>query len=123
MEEYRCKKCNEIRNKTMFYKAIVKNKPYYQVSKCKVCLGVKIKSIETLTLKSNTRLSKECLEFLNTLKITKRYYCDLIDLYKLTHYFIQVFGDINLDSYSIEEQLVFMLRELLKEKRREEEYI
>jgi hypothetical protein len=118
-----CRNCNEDRDKVYFVNVTMNNKIYYKTKKCKVCSGVKIKTPNTITPKIYKGLSKECLEFLNALKITKRYYCDLIDSYKLTHYFIQVFGDVNLDKYTIEEQLVIMLNELLKEKRKGEEYI
>ena len=111
-----CKTCNVERDKNYFISSLINNKRYYNKKKCKVCKGIKIKTSNEIKIKSNDIISKECLEFLEELKINKRYYCDLVDSYKIAHYFTEVFGETKLDVLDVEEQLEIMVKELLKEK-------
>jgi len=124
-----CKECNIDREEQYFSKTKNKGKtkdvmPYhFWLKKCKVCQGVKVirgdyNKVDGSTrverkLKSNVRLSKDAELFLNHLKM-KKGYANMVDAYKLAHYFIEVFGYIDIDDMEIKDQLILMYDKLLK---------
>lgn len=124
-----CFTCKEFRELQFFSKTKNKSKSrikipyYYWLKKCKICLGVKTiigpyNKVDNATRverksKKNISLSPECLKFLNRLKMT-RYHVDMLDSFKLAHYFIETFGYIDLDNLEIEDQLLLMLKKLLE---------
>ena len=113
----RCKTCNVERELNFFQTCHVNGKKYYARKKCKVCLGI----IPRQKKNDKIGLSKECLEFLDRLR-NIQCYVDMLDSFKLAHYFIETFGYIELDFNDIEEELNYMLRKLLEEKKRNEIY-
>lgn len=119
-DRLQCKNCNEFRELKYFKCSQVVNKRYYTTKKCKICLGVKInenKYIETHeTMKT---LQKECLVFLERMKLMKGY-VDMLDAYKLAHYYTDFFGYRDVFYEDIEEELTFMLVSLLRQKKKQE---
>lgn len=129
----KCKECNEEREEQYFVKTKNKGKTadvkpfHFWLKKCKICQGTKtlrgdykINDDNTrveLKIKKQTRLSKDCLIFLNKLK-TSRGYIDMLGAYKLAHYFTQTFGYIDLTHMEIEDELNLMLSNLLKVKKK-----
>lgn len=124
-----CKECNVDRDEQYFSKTKNRGKtkdvlPYhFWLKKCKVCQGVKVlkgsyNKLDGNTrverkLKSNVRLSKDAETFLNHLKM-KKGYANMVDAYKLAHYFIEAFGYIDIDDMEIKDQLILMYDKLLK---------
>lgn len=125
----KCKECNELREEQYFSKTKNKNKskskdkiPYYfWLKKCKVCQGIKVlrgdyidnKTKVERKIQNGITLSKDTEVFLNTLKI-RNGYVDMIDSFKLAHYFIETFGYIDLDDMEIKDQLILMYDKLLQ---------
>jgi len=118
-----CRECGVERDELYF--VLTKGKWYF-TKRCKVCLGYKNigskgKYIKrdpdtkvALKLEKQPQLSKECLVFLNSLKMS-RGYIDMLGAYKLAHYFTEVFGYIDLTYMEdIEEELIYMLNKLLE---------
>lgn len=124
-----CKECNVDREEQYFSKTKNKGKtkdvmPYhFWLKRCKICQGVKVlrgdytkvdgNTIVERKLKSNVRLSKDTNIFLNYIKM-KRGYVNMVDAYKLAHYFIETFGYIDIDDMEIKDQLILMYDKLLK---------
>jgi len=124
-----CKECNEDRDERYFSKTKNKGKnkdvmPYhFWLKKCKICQGVKVLKGSYNKVDGNTRvdrklnkkivLSKDTNIFLNYIKM-KRGYVNMVDAYKLAHYFIEAFGYIDIDDMEIKDQLILMYDKLLK---------
>jgi hypothetical protein len=121
-----CRECNTERDEIYFRKTRGK---YFFTKRCKFCLGIKnVNSrgkykksdpgtLVELKLKKRHNLSLECLKFLNDVKMSKGY-IDMVGAYKLAHYFTEVFGYIEFEEKTIEEELVFMLETLLDVKKK-----
>jgi hypothetical protein len=122
-----CKTCNIEREEKYFsytkskYNGITKY--YFWSKKCKICQGVKnvygrynkLTKSDRLQnkIEDGISLSKEAEVFLNSLKI-RNGYVDMVDSFKLAHYFIETFGYIDLDDMEVEDQLILMYEKLLK---------
>jgi len=111
-----CKTCGIEREKKYFIKIFNNDKIYTTTKKCKVCRGIKINERNELLYKSNDILSNDCLDFLEHIKII-RGWVDMYDSFRMAHYFIETFGYIEMDFDSVEDELFYMLRELLKVKK------
>lgn len=125
----KCKECNIEREAQYFSKTRNKSKTkdvmpfHYWLKKCKICQGVKVLKgdykqtnsnirIEK-KMKSNATLSRDTQTFLKHLKI-KKGYVNMLDAFKLAHYFIETFGYIDLDDMEVKDQLILMYEKLLK---------
>lgn len=125
----RCKECGIEREEQYFSKTKNKGKtketiPYhYWLKRCKICQGVKVLRgdykqtnsnirIEK-KMKNNATLSKDTQTFLKHLKM-KKGYVNMLDAFKLAHYFIETFGYIDLDDMEVKDQLILMYEKLLK---------
>lgn len=117
-----CRECGVERDELYF--VLTKGKWYF-TKRCKVCLGYKNigskgKYIKrdpdtkvALKLEKQPQLSKDVKVFLNHLKM-RNGYVNMIDAFKLAHYFIETFGYIDIDDMEIKDQLIFMYDKLLK---------
>jgi len=118
-----CRTCNEFRELRYFRRSQVDNKCYYTTKKCKVCLGITINENkyenDQYIKPVQSKLSDECLLFLERMKLV-RGYIDMIDCYKLAHHYTDFFGYRDVFYESMEDELTFMLVELLKQKKKEE---
>lgn len=128
-----CKECGEIREEKYFSKTKNKGKtadvmPYhFWLKRCKICQGVKVLKGEynkldnddrvKLKIRKEHKLSKDCLIFLESLKMS-RGYIDMLGAYKLAHYFTETFGYIDLTHMEIEDELNLMLNNLLQVKKK-----
>lgn len=124
-----CKECNVDREEQYFSKTKNKGKtkdvmPYhFWLKKCKICQGVKVFRGDYKPTNSNIRiekkmkknatLSKDTQTFLKHLKM-KKGYVNMLDAFKLAHYFIETFGYIDLDDMEVKDQLILMYEKLLK---------
>ncbi len=129
----KCKECGVEREEIYFSKTKNKGKTketmpfHFWLKRCKVCQGFKTikgeyKIVDNKTkverkLEKKLTLSKDCLTFLNSLKMS-RGYIDMLGAYKLAHYFTQTFGYIDLTHMEIEDELNLMLSNLLKVKKK-----
>jgi hypothetical protein len=129
----KCKECGVEREEKYFQRTKNRCKTadavpfHFWLKKCKICMGYKTLRGNYKTNDNNTRvelklekkltLSKDCLTFLNSLKMS-RGYIDMIGAYKLAHYFTQTFGYIDLTEMEIEDELNLMLNNLLKVKKK-----
>lgn len=125
----RCKECGIEREEQYFSKTKNRGKTadvmpfHYWLKKCKVCQGVKVlkgdykKTNSNIRIekkmKKNTILSKDTQTFLKHLKM-KKGYVNMLDAFKLAHYFIETFGYIDLDDMEVKDQLILMYEKLLK---------
>lgn len=125
----RCKECGIEREEQYFSKTKNRGKtkdviPYhYWLKRCKICQGVKVLRGDYKQTNSNIRiekkmkknatLSKDTQTFLKHLKM-KKGYVNMLDAFKLAHYFIETFGYIDLDDMEIKDQLILMYDKLLK---------
>ena len=64
-------------------------------------------------MKKNATLSKDTEVFLKYIKM-KKGYVNMLDAFKLAHYFIETFGYIDLDDMEVKDQLILMYEKLLK---------
>lgn len=125
----RCKECGIEREEQYFSKTKNRGKTadvmpfHYWLKKCKICQGVKVLRgdykqtnsnirIEK-KMKNNATLSKDTQTFLKHLKM-KKGYVNMLDAFKLAHYFIETFGYIDLDDMEVKDQLILMYEKLLK---------
>ena len=129
MEKLKCLTCNEEKGLEYFTKTKNKGnnkeiKPYhYWVKKCKKCLGYKtLKGEYNKTTKPNqierkiekgVSISNDTKVFLKRLKM-KKGYVDMLDAYKLAHFFTETFGYIDIDYLEVEDQLILMYEKLIK---------
>lgn len=113
-----CECCNIQRPVSMFRKVTRKDtcRIYYNKIKCKECMGYKKLPLVTTT---GIKLSKNCLDFLQHLKHS-RGIIDLVDSFKLAHFFTETFGYKEETFKSMEEELHYMWQNLLKIKQENE---
>ena len=117
-----CKKCKEFREEKYFKKTKKRyagvEKVYYWTTTCKICLGIVQlrKPYKKRDVKEVNKLSKECLDFLKEMN-RKRFYFDLLDTFRLAHYFTETFGYKDLTSMNMQDEMEYMLVRLLKIKK------
>lgn len=102
--ELRCNTCDVYREEKYFRTSIVSDKLYYATKKCKVCLGINVRETKYI-------ISNEGLLFLDRLDMM-RGYVDMVDAYKLAHFFTETFGYIEHNVDTIEEDLIIMYNKL-----------
>ena len=124
-----CKECGIDREEQYFSKTRNRGKTkdvlpfHFWLKKCKLCQGMKSIKGSYNKVDNNTRierkiqngitLSNDTEVFLNGLKMRKGY-VNMVDAFKLAHYFIETFGYIDIDDMEIEDQLILMYDKLLK---------
>ncbi len=119
MRIFTCKTCLTDRESIYFNRTKSNNKYYYATKKCRLCKSksgrVNLRSLETLKLSEDKKISPEIVSYLNTIKRRKGLISD-IDFYLIAHYHIQIF-DYHETAYDnpIDEILVMykQLNELL----------
>lgn len=118
-----CRTCN-LEREDIYFKRVKKRyagqeKYYYWTKACKVCLGIGElrKPYKKRDVKQITKLSKDCLDFLNDM-YRKRFYFDLVDTFRLAHYFTETYGYKDLTSMNIQDEMEYMLVRLLKIKKK-----
>jgi hypothetical protein len=131
MEVRKCKGCSEEKPLDDFYRTKIKGKEYIRWN-CTTChnAGIKTKYVSKKKEKPKKvkrvdvikiRREKERLErlsfenevrlFINEMDARKRGYFDVVDIYRLIHYYTELKGVIYTD-LSIEDELMMMWEEL-----------
>jgi hypothetical protein len=120
-----CDTCNTKRELQYFSRQRFDNRWLYKTKKCKFCitgrevkvnkftLTGKVNKHKPIKVKSNVRLSPEVKEFIKRV-IYMKGYIDSVEAFKLVHYHINTFGNIERLIVDIEEEMIIMFIELLE---------
>lgn len=111
-----CKECLKDLDSAYFVRTKNNNKYYYNTKKCKLCKSksgrINLRSLETRSLFEGNKMSKECLDYLNTLERRKGLITD-IDFYLIAHYHIQVFEYHETAYENPIEEILVMYKQLI----------
>lgn len=111
-----CKTCLTERESIYFSRTKTNGKFYYNTKKCRLCKSktgrVNLRSLETRSLSEGNKMSKECLDYLNTLERRKGLITD-IDFYLIAHYHIQLFDYKETCYNNPIEEILIMYKQLI----------
>ncbi len=106
--QIQCNTCKEFKEPQAFTNTTTQEGvTYYKNKKCKSCEGVKKYKLPEY------KITEEVIRFLD--KIKRKRYIDMVDVYTLTHHFINTFYYIDYgDNFDIKDEIVIMWNKLNK---------
>lgn len=112
-----CRLCNIEKDESEYYTYRARSGKTYIKGECKSCyslsrIGKKIKRkpyIPKCKVSYGLILTQEAINFIEEINIKKRGYIDMVDAYKLTNYYVDIFDDYYpIDKITVEEDLMRM---------------